>query len=252
MSGFKKIREVEGVGLYRRGYLLVQVVNLERARLVLAHGGIKVPRIGKGVFGGDDPKVGFRSLRVYWRALRIQHGERLFSLVNGMFWRVSENPARLTMPVKIDGKMITDGFDVMTYIERGKASMLELYQDRAVIQPLSGESLYTSKAPDIIAGLNWTASRRKMDYTGRTVIGVDESGKTVFILSSGRARQNEAKKALRDDFGAAESMMLDGGGSSQLMVVGHGMVYSSRAIPQVVGVVSGRREYKAFVPFVGA
>lgn len=239
MKDFRLMAKGTGIELYRHKYRLVQVIHLDQgARVHLLHGGIKAQRPGAGVWGGDDPKFIFRPLATYWRWLRAEYASAAFSIVNGMFWRVGENPTRFALPVKTNGVIISTGFDI-SYVDRGKALMLELFGDHADIRDLTRDELYNSPAADIIGGLNSQASRRKMDYTGRTMVGVDESGHTLYLFSSVRARQNEGFAVLKRYFGAVNVIQFDGGGSSQLMVRGKTLVRSTRAIPQAIAVVAG-------------
>ncbi|MGB3191768.1 MAG: phosphodiester glycosidase family protein [Limnoraphis sp.] len=67
----------------------------------------------------------------------------------------------------------------------------------------------------------------------------------IFILTSPGKTQGDAAQLLKD-FGAKKVMMLDGGGSTQLIVSGRELVSSSdatpRTIPQAIGVLSGRKK----------
>ena len=72
-QGFKLVSEASGVWLYQKDYPngnpdYVQIVDLGLgAGLELLHGAVREPRIGRGVYGGDDPRLGFNSLEGYWQ-----------------------------------------------------------------------------------------------------------------------------------------------------------------------------------------
>jgi len=231
--GYKLLKHSPGVYLYRNGAIYIQKIHLDQgAKLSFAHGGMPKPGRFK-----------FHQLRVYWRYLKsVWYGDDLFSVVNGAFWKVGENPARLALPLKIHGVIYSRGFDSTSYINRDKALLFQLRDDNAeIIDFVHPDQLDYLTAHSIIGGLNWQARRRVMEYTGRTIIATGDEGRTVYILSTRQARQNQANKILKDDFGADRIMMLDGGGSSQMICRGTGYVITGRALPQVIGVVSGEK-----------
>ncbi len=121
--------------------------------------------------------------------------------------------------------------------------MLEIWPDRAAISPLSEAALAASSAPDLIVGLAENANRRASRPTGRTFAGLaDEDGdgryETLLIFNSETATQPRAAAALRA-FGAEDLLMLDGGGSTQLICQGRLYIASGRPIPQTLAVVGG-------------
>ena len=60
----------------------------------------------------------------------------------------------------------------------------------------------------------------------------------VFIFNSKYTTQTDAADVL-NEFGASKVLMLDGGGSTQLICDGQSLVTSSRKVPQTIGVISG-------------
>jgi len=74
-------------------------------------------------------------------------------------------------------------------------------------------------------------------------VGVDDLNQdglyeTVYLFNTMTARQKDAASVLRD-FGAKKVMMLDGGGSTQLLCQGKSLIDSERLIPQAIGVHAG-------------
>jgi hypothetical protein len=121
--------------------------------------------------------------------------------------------------------------------------MLELWSGHAFIRELTQESLYDSTAPNIIAGLTEDANKRAKFYVGRTFTGIDDGNRdgvyeTVLIFNTLSARQVDAARVLKG-FGADKVMMLDGGGSAQLLCQGDAYVSSERFVPQAVAVAAG-------------
>lgn len=244
--GFYSVTSIAGVHLYRKDYPggtpdYVQVVNLSQgASLHLLHSDIREARAGKGVYGGSDPRFGFNKLKSFWNQFSNSQ-ENAFCVLNGLFFYMKENPTRLPFPLKVSGKIITDGYAIDEFIDQ--KFMLEIWDDQAAISQLTKEHLYSSTAPDIIAGLSESANKRSKHYTGRTFIGVDDQdgngvNEIVFIFNTKTARQVDAAEVLRS-FGADEVMMLDGGGSTQLICEGKEYVSSDRLIPQAIGVSGG-------------
>ena len=142
--------------------------------------------------------------------------------------------------MKASGNIVSDGYALNEFPD--KKLILELWPDRASITSLTQENLYSSSAPDIVAGLTETASKRIDHYVGRTFIGVDDrdsdgSAETVLIFNSQLSRQKDAAQVL-GDFGADKVMMLDGGGSTQLLCQGKSYISSDRYIPQAIGVIA--------------
>ncbi len=244
--GFRLLRSENGVELYQKDYSggnpdYVQVVNLRRgAKIVLLHGNISSQGVGKGMFGGDDPRILSRSLQSYWQELSTTY-DGAFCISNGQFFYMLESPTRLPFSLKVDGKVISDGYDKRNFVEQ--KLMLELWDTYARIQPLTRQALYASSAPNIVAGLDEEARKRIDHYVARTFIGlVDRDGdrrhEIVLIFNTLTARQKDAAQVLRE-FGADQVMMLDGGGSTQLLCQGKDIIASERLIPQALGVVAG-------------
>lgn len=242
-QGFELISASMGVRLYQKDYEqgtpdFLQVVDLSKgASLELLHGAIQQPRLGRGAYGGPDPKMRLESLEYYWKDLASETNNP-FCVTNGLFFYMQENPTRLPFPLKKDGEIITDGYGGDQF--PNQKLMLEIWQDAVDIQKLSRQALYSSTAPDILAGLTQDANKRANQYTGRTFVGVDDRNgdrqyEIFLVYNTKTARQSDAAKVLKSA-GADKVMMLDGGGSTQLICQGIRYVDSDRWIPQALGV----------------
>lgn len=249
--GFIVVMSGEGVKLYRKDYQsgnpdFVQVISLAQgAEIALLHGDIEEPGIGKGMYGGNDPRMWAQKLEKYWQDVSVDNSA--ICVTNGQFFFMPEYPTRLPFPLKVDGNIVSDGFGKQLYQDH--KLILELWPDRADINKLSKEALYQSSAPNIIAGLTEDARKSPDKYVGRTFVGVDDRDRdgvseTVLIFSTKSARQKDAAEVLRE-FGADKVMMLDGGGSAQLLCRGTSYVSSERPLPQVIAVFE-RDGIKAF------
>jgi hypothetical protein len=171
-------------------------------------------------------------------------------VTNGQFFYMPESPTRLTLPLKTNGEVVTDGFGADQFV--GKRLMLELWPDHADIRELNGAALYASAAPEILGGLTVDANRRAKQRVGRTFAGIDDRDgdglyETVMLFNTRTALQTDADYVLRG-FGADKVMMLDGGGSTQLMCQGEPIIASERLIPQAIAVFAGTEQVLAQEP----
>ena len=243
--GFQLLDAALGVQLYSKQYSggnpdYVQVIDLSQgASLKLLYGSITQPRPGLGVYGGADPRMLSPSLQEYWSLTKAE-SKNVFCVTNGSFFYMPEYPTRLPFPLKVDGQMITEGWGLHTYI--GEHMMLELWEGRADIREQNRDTLYSSTAPDIVGALSENANKRAKFAVGRTFVGVDDRDQdgeyeTVLMYNTSSATQVQAATVLRS-FGADKVMMLDGGGSTQLLCRSGYYIKSERLIPQAIAVIA--------------
>ena len=242
---FYQVDSANGVLLYKKDYPngtpdYIQVIDLSQgARLKFLHGQITEPRPVKGAYGGADPRMTSLLLQTYWsKASGLD--KHAFCVTNGLFFYMPEYPTRLAFPLKVNGTIITDGWGVQTY--PGQKQILELWDDHADITGLSSRTLNSSTAPNLIGGLTEEANKRIKYSVGRTFVGVadldkDGSFETVLLFNSSSSLQSDAAGMLRS-FGAQKVMMLDGGGSTQLLCKSGWYIRSDRPLPQVLAVIA--------------
>ncbi len=244
-AGFQTVDTAPGVTLYKKDYPngnpdYIQVVDLSQgAHLELLYGDLTDPRPTKGSFGGPDPRMTSPALSTFWSQTK-ERDPQAFCVTNGTFFYMPEYPTRLAFPLKTSGKLVTEGWGVKTYEDQHL--MLELWDDHASIQEMNQNNLYASSAPDILGGLTEEANKRAKYSVGRTFVGVadrneDGSLESVLILNTSTATQSGAANALRE-FGAQQVMMLDGGGSTQLLCKSGWHIKSDRPVPQAVAVIA--------------
>jgi hypothetical protein len=191
------------------------------------------------VFGGSDARFNLESIKGFWSQAE-RKAEAAFCVSNGSFFYMPETPTRLPFSLKVDGVILTDGYGEDQYPEQ--KLMLELWADKADIRPLTGTDLYQSSAPNIIAGLTAEANKRAKFAVGRTFVGIqdrdsDGAYEVLYILSTQTHTQSGAAQVLQE-FGAQKVMMLDGGGSAQLLCQGNEYIATGRLIPQAIAVFS--------------
>lgn len=244
--GFYPIDSALGVWLFKKDYPkgnpdFVQWIDLTQgARLELMHGELTELRETKGVYGGADPRMTSIPIQNYWQSIQGEEQDA-FCATNGQFFYMPEYPTRLSFPIKVNGVVVTDGWGINTYI--GHHLILQLWDDRADIVELNQESLYGSDAPNAIGGLTEEANKRAKFSVGRTFIGIndrdqDGSYETILIFNTLSATQAGAAESLRS-FGAKKVMMLDGGGSTQLICRSGWHIRSDRPVPQAIAIIAG-------------
>jgi len=247
-SGFAKIHSADGIAHYKKDYKggqpdHVLVVDLGKAHLRSFTGDMKDAGAGKGPLGGPNPSFSRRSLAQHWGAVKAKQSGT-FAVVNAQFFVTAANPTPLAFSVRANGAVLSDGYGIKAEFP-GQIRLLQLHgpEKWARIVGFSENELENGAAPEMVAVLDENANKGVNTLTGRTFAGVrdangDGKGETAYIFCSKYASQKDASKVLKA-FGATAVGMLDGGGSSQLIVQGKSQVYSSRTIPHVLAVISG-------------
>jgi hypothetical protein len=236
-----------GVSLYQKNYQngnsdFVQVIDLgQGASVKFLHGFIINPGIGQGVYGGNNPEISRQTIQQVWNEFSSAN-ENAFCVTNGQFFSTNDNPTKLAFPLKLDGNIISDGYGINEFQNPNQKLLLEVWDNRADIIPLTQEALHSSSAPNILAGLTENANKNPYSSVGRTFAGVvdnDEDGyyEILLIFNSKTATQAHAADILRS-FGADKIIMFDGGGSTQLICQDTPYIESSRLIPQTLTVIS--------------
>jgi hypothetical protein len=256
---FKVVRQEAGVRLYGNGVDWVQELDLTAGvslqlfdpRHVQDWGqgadeSGNVPQYDTGVSVSIEPQP----IQVHWQDLEERWGDRAFSVTNGQFF--GSQPLQLAFPLKADGIIYSGGYAGLGEYP-GEKQMLMIQGQQAQILPFPEvgypENPLFSPIPNLLVGLDEWADKGIKRAVGRTFIGVgdrnqDGISETLWIFNSSAATQLRAARVLRA-LGADGVMMLDGGGSTQLVVQGVDRLRSSdrspRAIPHSLGVILPRR-----------
>ena len=242
---FNLLLSAPGVELYVKEYAggnpdYIQVIDLgQGAKIELLQGGLQDLGAGKGAFGGNDASFYSKTLQQYWNEFAHLHNFP-FCVTNGAFFYMREYPTRLPFSLKIDEIILTDGYGKNDFPD--KKLMLSLWDDQADITSLTSENFYQSTAPNVIGGLAEDAPKSPNKYVARTFVGIkdkdgDSQFETVLIFNTLTARQVDAASALRS-LGAEKVMMLDGGGSTQLVCENVPYIEFERLVPQAIGVLA--------------
>ena len=249
-DGFRLVGQMPGVTLYQKNYKggspdFVQIVDLSAGASVDLLHGSQQARSGehnKGMYGGPNPSFSQLPIARYWELYSHSH-PAAFCVTNGQFFYMPESPSPLALPLKVNGVFLAEGFGYGQYPE--KQLMLELWRDHADIRPLTRENLYASSAPNILGGLTEEANKKPKTFVGRTFIGLadqnaDGAYELLAILTTRTANQPGAAQVLKG-FGMTRVMMLDGGGSTQLVCRGQAFIDTERVLPQAIGVTAARQ-----------
>jgi len=245
-DGFTLVRSKGAVALYQKNYPngspdYVQVADLSHgAQVSVLHGRIDESGQGQGVYGGDNPRFSRKSIQQFWHDFTASV-DNPFCITNGQFFRLADSPTPLPFSLKVDGQVLTDGYGIKEFPDQ--KLMLEIWPDRLDIRDLSKENLYGSSAPNIVAGLTEDAEKASKHAVGRTFVGILDNNsdglfETLLIFNTTIARPPAAADVLRS-FGAQKLMMLDGGGSTQLVCNGNALINTDRLIPQAIGIANG-------------
>lgn len=247
-AGFSKIQSATGVELYKKNYSggqpdYVQVINMSKgASLKLLHG--TIANAGSaGSYCGKTPTFNRQTLKSVWDGFTTSYN-KAFSVTNGQFFSTNDYPTSLAFPLKKEGSVVSDGYGKNEFSnEKMALRVYSGYADIVSFDNTYGNVLCASSASNIIIGLSETANKSPTSYVGRTFIGVlddnsDKKSECILIFNSSYSRQADAAKVLRG-FGANQVMMLDGGGSTQMICKGTSYISSSRTLPQTIGVLSG-------------
>jgi Phosphodiester glycosidase len=253
-AGFILVAEQQGVALYRKDYPngtpdYVQIVDLTQGASVDLLYGAPVAmnnQRNQGMFGGPNPSFRQKAIRSYWDEYSSSQAGA-FCVTNGQFFYMPESPTPLALPLLVDHQLLAEGFGFPQYPE--KQLMLALWPNHADILPLTAENLAGTTAESVIGGLTEEANKKPKNAVGRTFMGIwDKDGdllyETIAIYTTRTATQAEAAATVRS-FGASKVMMLDGGGSTQIICQGQTYIDTTRAIPQAIGVSSGTGEISA-------
>jgi hypothetical protein len=219
---------------------LVQIVNLASgARLAFHHGPIVGGGRGDGIYGGPNPDIQRQYVETVWESVAAHPDS--FCVSTGTFFLDMRDGSRvdptvLSFPLKRDGLVISEGDDGRRF--RNARLMLQLWDNHAAIAPLSRQTFYSSSAPDVITGLSHRAPLRSAAEVGRSWVGTadrdgDRLHETVYLYSGMAVTQRHVEEVLRA-FGATNLLMLDGGGSTQLLCGGYGYILQSRPLPQTI------------------
>jgi hypothetical protein len=238
-SGFSSLLNSDGVKVFKKKdrSTYVTIINLRRGEM-------------KNLTGGytDAPngKVGHRSMAQFWQDAIAGNRDRLTAkvVINGAFFAKYNEPTGIAFGLKSDGKVISYGYGLDEFPGLNKTIAWNNNQHFARITNYDRVTFTNSQFTDVVGALSARAGKRANRALGRTFIGVKDSNgdglfETVLVFSSTAARQIDAANTLKS-FGANRVAMLDGGGSTGLVVEGKNLIDSGTAVPHAIAFYSRR------------
>ncbi len=244
ISEIKTILAVPGIKIHKQKLDYILEIDLSAgAEIQFLFGKMTNRGINRGAYGGNDPEFQRQNIKEIWQKLSPQN-QQLTCLINAQFFRNDQNQSTaLAFPIKWQGIKITDGYaGEIEYPTEKK--MLTIDQNAASINDFSPVDWLNSKSPNILVSLSPDADKGILRKTGRTFLAVsdrnhDGMNETILIFASRYASQIHAKNILLA-WQAKDMIMLDGGGSTQLICHDQILIDSPRTIPQFIGIFQGK------------
>ena len=233
-EGFKLVLEDTGVQVYKKdsGNQKLEYVTVVNIR----SGGLN-NLIGKAD-GTPNVQVKKKLLTQFWQdAQKNTPSRKLRVLVNGTFFSTNDNPTGIAFGLKVSSNIITYGYAIgKEYPGEIVTFSFNPMPGGANILPYD-RSTFGAINSNVVGALAANANKSATSFLPRTFVGV--SGKdSVIIYSSNYARQIDAVNVLKR-FGASQEAMLDGGGSTGLIVDGKALIPTNRPIPHALAVYGG-------------
>ncbi len=239
--GFQPIIKATGITVY---YNNRQTIKKQYITVIQATKA-KIVNLTGTVFKIPASRVSKKSLSQFWQdAVSNNTSTRKARVViNGTFFSTKQDPTGIAFGLKARDQIITYGYGIANeYLGEIRTFSFNPQAGFASIQPYTTASF--RRFPEVVGALDANANKAATKYLPRTFVGVrDDNGdnlnETVIFYSSNYARQVDARNALKC-FGANASAMLDGGGSTGIIVDGKPLIDTPRKIPHAIAVYEGR------------
>jgi|GEM_PF-2482495 hypothetical protein len=238
-SGFYEILNETGVNVFQKRYPggmsdFVTRVDLQAATI----------RNLTGVVNGVS--IGRKTLQGFWQDAVSENRDNLRAqvVVNGTFFgNGASSTTTAAFGLKVRNQIISYGYGLNEYPGLNKTLAFHSFAGKAQIQDYTVQT-FDSSIPDVIGALAAQADKSAASRLGRTFAGVidrdrDSVPETVLFFSSAGSTQANAAAVLRN-FGATEAAMLDGGGSTGLIVDGTPLIATDRTLPHAIAIYSNK------------
>ncbi|WP_414619232.1 phosphodiester glycosidase family protein [Calothrix sp. CCY 0018] len=235
--GFQPILKATGVKVYYKNHQSSKKEYITVIQTTQA----KIDNLTGTIFKIPASRVSKKPLSQFWQDAVSNNTstQKARVVINGTFFSTKQEPTGIAFGLKARGNMITYGYGIANeYPGEIRTFSFNPQAGFASIQPYTTESF--RRFPEVIGALGAKANKAATKYLPRTFVGVrDDNGdnlnETVIFYSSNYARQVDARNALMC-FGANASAMLDGGGSTGIIVDGKPLIDTPRKIPHAIGV----------------
>ncbi|HEY9639542.1 MAG TPA: ricin-type beta-trefoil lectin domain protein [Coleofasciculaceae cyanobacterium] len=239
-DGFHEILSSTGVNVYQKDYEnadpdFVTVVDLRIATVRNLTGTVNGELIGRKLLTG------------FWQDAVDQNSENFKAqvVINGTFFGTDQQSATdIAFGLKARNHIITYGYGLNEYPGLNKTFAFNSFAANAQIQPYSNTTF--DLTPDVIGALAAQANKSASSRLGRTFVGTidtdqDSEADTVLFFSSAASTQTHAAGTLQA-FGATDVAMLDGGGSTGLIVDGTAYIKTDRTLPHAIAIFADKPE----------
>ena len=240
-KGFKLMMQETNLQVYKKDYSngnsdYVSVVNLEKGTIRNLTGTAE---------GTPNAMVKKKLPREFWQdAVKENTSTRkVMVVVNASFFSTNDEPTGIAFGLKLGGSTISYGYAIgKEYPGQIRTFSFNPHQGIANIQSYAKETF--DSMPEVVGALDVAANKSAFSYLPRTFVGVrDDDGngtkETVIFYSSSYARQIDASNVLTG-FGASAAAMLDGGGSTFLIINGNSLISTERKVPHAIAVYAGK------------
>lgn len=239
--GFQRMMKATGVKVYYKNH---QSSKKEYVTVIQSTKG-KIENLTGTVFSIPASRVSKKLLTEFWQDAVNSNTPTYKArvVINGTFFSTKQDPTGIAFGLKARGKIITYGYGTKNeYPGEIRTFSFNPQTGFASIQPYNTESF--RRFPEVIGTLDANANKAATQYLPRTFVGVrDDNGdnlnETVIFYSSNHARQLDASNALKC-FGANAIAMLDGGGSTGIIVDGEPLIDTPRKIPHAIAIYEGK------------
>jgi hypothetical protein len=191
----------------------------------------------------DEPNgnVAPRSMTQFWQdSISRNTTERKAKVViNGAFFAKYNQPTPIAFGLKAAGRVISYGYGLNEFPGLNKTVAWNNLHKDVRIDNYNRDTFDNSRFTEVVGALAETAGKRANRELARTFIGVKDSdgdgkNETIIVFSSKAAKQSDAVAALKS-FGASKVAMLDGGGSTGLIIDGKRAIDSGTKVPHAIG-----------------
>lgn len=186
-------------------------------------------------------KIAPRSMTQFWQDSVSQNTSKRQAkvVVNGAFFAKYNQPTPIAFGLKTAGTVISYGYGLDEFPGLNKTVAWSNTTKDVRIEDYDRATFDNPQFSEVVGALAQTAGKRANRELARTFIGVkdgdgDGKNETIIIFSSKAAKQIDAVAAL-ESFGASRVAMLDGGGSTGLVVDGKRTIDSGTAVPHAIG-----------------
>lgn len=249
--GFKLEESAPGLSIYRKEKdYIISIDMAEGAKLGLFNGARSGDK-KNSAYGGPNPELRRLTAEQALDGAR-KSNPRVACVSNGAFFSTLNNDkAPIAFAIKDNNKIISEGFAPIGR-HRGQRLTLAFNEDYARILPFDNKNIASFKNISESSAIVSLSPRVNMDgkkneKVGRTFIGLADENEDgdytkILIFVSAASTQTHAEKTLQR-FGAKPTLMLDGGGSSQLMCrndkSNNYYVRTTRKVPQFLTMTPG-------------